>query len=98
MAEGDPPHSDLHPMRVIFKIPQAPPPTLQDAAEYSEHFNDFIKRCLEKDAAKRPTAAELMQHPFIVNAQPKRILMDVIDNAVKHFTEHGHMVCISRLP
>ena len=28
LAEGAPPHSDMHPMRAIFLIPTLPPPTL----------------------------------------------------------------------
>lgn len=28
-------------------------------------FNDFISECLVKDFEQRPTAKELLQHPFI---------------------------------
>ena len=70
IAEGNPPYSDVHPMRVIFMIPSRPPPTLTNPAKWSDEFNDFIARCLTKDPKKRPTAKELLTHPFIeVGAQ-----------------------------
>ncbi|KAI8920161.1 hypothetical protein DFJ77DRAFT_451412 [Powellomyces hirtus] len=65
MTDGVPPHSTVHPMRAMFKIPFLPPPTLLQPSAYSKQFNDFIARCLVKDPKKRPSAQELLQHPFI---------------------------------
>ena len=65
IAEGNPPHSDVHPMRVIFMIPSQPPPTLTNPAKWSPEFNDFIARCLTKNPNMRPSASELLTHPFI---------------------------------
>ena len=48
MALGDPPHSDLHPMRAIFVIPTSPPPTLPNPDRYSNEFKDFLRVCLAK--------------------------------------------------
>jgi serine/threonine protein kinase len=48
MAEGTPPHFNVHPMRAIFLIPSKPPPKLNDPAKWSNEFNDFIKCCLLK--------------------------------------------------
>jgi mitogen-activated protein kinase kinase kinase YODA len=33
----------------------------------SEHCRDFIRKCLQRDPSQRPTAVELLQHPFIQN-------------------------------
>lgn len=46
-------------------IPSRPPPTVQDPTRFSPEFNDFIARCLVKDPSARPTAAELLTHPFL---------------------------------
>ena len=61
MAQGQPPHSQMHPMRAIFLIPSRPPPTLLRASDFSVHFNDFLAKCLQKDPELRPSATELLQ-------------------------------------
>jgi serine/threonine protein kinase len=42
-------------------IPNSEPPTLPEPAKYSKEFNDFLKTCLVKDPALRPTAAQLLE-------------------------------------
>jgi mitogen-activated protein kinase kinase 3 len=36
----------------------------------SPEFRDFIERCMYKDPMRRPSAADLMRHPFISRRQP----------------------------
>lgn len=46
---------------------QNPPPTLeQDSGKkhFSKHMRDVVAKCLVKDPAKRPTAAQLLEHKF----------------------------------
>jgi serine/threonine protein kinase len=63
LALGKPPRSNIHPMRVLFMIPQQDPPKLE--GEFSHEFRDFVALCLRKRARERPTAQELLSHPFI---------------------------------
>ncbi|CAK6968570.1 myosin-IIIa isoform X3 [Scomber scombrus] len=65
LGDGDPPLSDLHPMRALFKIPRNPPPTLHQPELWSDNFNDFICKCLIKDFELRPNVLDLLQHVFI---------------------------------
>ncbi|XP_026148072.1 myosin-IIIa [Mastacembelus armatus] len=65
LGDGDPPLSDLHPMRALFKIPRNPPPTLHQPELWSDNFNDFICKCLIKDFELRPNVLDLLQHEFI---------------------------------
>lgn len=65
LAEGDPPLSELHPMRALFQIPRNPPPGLSRPEEWSREFNDFINECLIKDMEQRPFAKELIMHPLL---------------------------------
>eukprot|EP00945_MAST-04E_sp_MAST-4E-sp1_P007436 g7436.t1 len=74
MAEGNPPLSDIHPMRAIFMIPANPSPTLSNKDEWHVLTNDFISQCLRKDLNQRPAPKILQGHPFVnqVVAQLKR--------------------------
>ena len=47
LAKGEPPNSDLHPMRALFLIPKNNPPQL--AGNFSKHFKEFVELCLNKD-------------------------------------------------
>ncbi|XP_020791281.1 myosin-IIIa [Boleophthalmus pectinirostris] len=75
LGDGDPPLSDLHPMRALFKIPRNPPPTLRQPELWSDDFNDFICKCLIKDFELRPNVVDLLQHPFIKQVQNKEKLL-----------------------
>jgi serine/threonine-protein kinase 24/25/MST4 len=78
MAKGEPPHADMHPMKVIFQIPTVPPPTLE-GKEFSADFKEFVQLCLIKDPSKRKTAKELLKHRFIrVRAKKTSFLVGLI--------------------
>jgi serine/threonine protein kinase len=65
MAEGAPPHANLHPLRAIFVIPTKPAPTLADPDNWSPEMLDFIRLCCQKDASQRRDSASLSTLPFI---------------------------------
>lgn len=48
LANGEPPHSDLHPMRVLFLIPKNPAPQLT-GNQWSRSFKEFVELCLNKE-------------------------------------------------
>lgn len=78
LAKGEPPHADTHPMKVLFLIPKAPAPRLE-GGQWSKDFKDFVAQCLVKDAERRPTARELLQHRFIRKAGRVEALRDLIE-------------------
>lgn len=47
LAKGEPPHSELHPMKVLFLIPKNNPPTLE--GNYCKPLKEFIEACLNKE-------------------------------------------------
>ena len=73
LAEGAPPYSNMHPMRVapssypypqaILLIPNNPAPRLSNEDRWSKEFVDFVGKCLVKDPAQRATAKQLLEVP-----------------------------------
>jgi len=49
LAKGEPPNSDLHPMKVLFLIPKNDPPQLD--GNFSKPFREFVDKCLNKEPA-----------------------------------------------
>ncbi|KAF1813931.1 Pkinase-domain-containing protein, partial [Eremomyces bilateralis CBS 781.70] len=78
LANGQPPHADTHPMKVLFLIPKAAPPKLE-GNKWSREFKDFISQCLVKDPDRRPTAKELLQHKFVRRAGKVEGLRELIE-------------------
>ena len=70
-AEMAPPWHDMHPMRVLFKIPKSPSPTLTDPSKWSNEFHSFLSACLKKEEGARPTAVALKSHAFIKGASSR---------------------------
>lgn len=79
MAEGQPPYADFHPMRALFFIPKNDPPRLQGDM-FSLDFKHFVGLCLTKKPKDRPSARELLKHPFILGVQNKTgNLVELVD-------------------
>jgi len=80
MVEGYPPYHKLHLSQLVIKIPNSEPPQLKEGASWSPDLHDFIFRCLNKIPENRPTASQLLEHPFIKRASTakKRNLAELI--------------------
>ncbi|CAI0395441.1 unnamed protein product [Linum tenue] len=57
------PYSDLECMQALFRIGRGVPPTVPDSL--SRDARDFILQCLQVNPDDRPTAAQLLDHPFV---------------------------------
>uniref|UniRef100_A0A803KCB9 Protein kinase domain-containing protein n=1 Tax=Xenopus tropicalis TaxID=8364 RepID=A0A803KCB9_XENTR len=64
MAEGLS-FSKLPQQRLIEKITRGPSPTLTPWGKWSDEFRFFISECLQNDPSRRPSARQLLSHPFI---------------------------------
>ncbi|KAL7074768.1 hypothetical protein ACQ4LE_005957 [Meloidogyne hapla] len=82
LANREPPHSDLHPMSVLFLIPKNPPPQLY-GNQWSKSFKEFVELCLNKDPDNRPPVKELLRHKFIQSARKNETLRDVIERSLE---------------
>ncbi|XP_059596923.1 mitogen-activated protein kinase kinase kinase 1-like [Vitis vinifera] len=63
MLTRRPPYSHLEGGQVISKIYRSEPPDVPDS--FSSDARDFILKCLQVNPSDRPTAGELLDHPFV---------------------------------
>ncbi|WPH03103.1 Hypothetical protein R9X50_00597800 [Acrodontium crateriforme] len=78
LAHGEPPYSDIHPMKVLFLIPKNPAPVLE-GSNFSSDFKDFVYCCLRKEPRHRLSARELLKHPWIRKAKRTAYLTELIE-------------------
>ena len=95
LSNGKPPFSDLNPKNIMEKIAMSPP-TVNDVInknEHTEEFYDFIKRCLEVDPQKRPSAKELINHKFITKySKGNKFLSELVCKHAEDIYKYRKMV------
>ena len=83
MAEGEPPFSKVKGYWVLKKIITHPPKGLKNKEKWSKEFNDFIEKCLIYEPEKRPSAKELLDHPFIIKYnRGNKLIAELINNSM----------------
>eukprot|EP01125_Pyxidicula_operculata_P011631 TRINITY_DN3812_c0_g2_i2.p1 TRINITY_DN3812_c0_g2~~TRINITY_DN3812_c0_g2_i2.p1 ORF type:complete len:2464 (-),score=554.47 TRINITY_DN3812_c0_g2_i2:160-7446(-) len=69
MGDGVPPNHNVPILKAMKSIVDVniPSPTFSDPQKWSLSLVDFVAQCLEKDTTKRPSAYQLLSHPFLEN-------------------------------
>ncbi|KAK7413796.1 Serine/threonine-protein kinase PAK 6 [Neonectria punicea] len=86
LANGEPPYADIHPMKVLFLIPKNPPPRLE--GNFTKAFKEFVELCLQRDPKERPSAKDLLRHPFIRRAKRTTYLTELIERHTRWAATH----------
>jgi len=79
LITGKPPYFDLQQMPALFRIVQDDHPPLPDGI--TPALEDFLMQCFQKDPLRRISAAGLLKHPWLRNAQQSR--KDVLNATLK---------------
>jgi mitogen-activated protein kinase kinase kinase len=75
MATGRRPWSTLdNEWAIMYNIAQGKQPVLPSNDQLSDMGIDFVRRCFECDPVRRPTAAELLQHEWIVSIRQQVVM------------------------
>jgi mitogen-activated protein kinase kinase kinase len=75
MATGRRPWATLdNEWAIMYNIAQGNPPQQPTEEQLSDGGRNFLRKCFERDPAKRPSAAELLQDPWIVEI--RRLVVD----------------------
>ncbi|CAG9330471.1 unnamed protein product [Blepharisma stoltei] len=88
MAEGQPPYSHLHPIRVMQAVQRNPAQGLFEPSKWSHEFNDFVHECLRVNFQERPSSKELLNHPFIRNSLGNKILSQLVSNSLANIEKY----------
>lgn len=82
MATGKPPWSQFEGIAAVFKIGNSKEiPAIPD--RLSEDTKMFLRSCLQRDPRKRPTAAQLLEQPFVRLQHADSDVSEVLTSAVQ---------------
>eukprot|EP00732_Lithocolla_globosa_P002139 Lithocolla_globosa_v1_NODE_1311_length_2682_cov_6.141606.p1 type:complete len:854 gc:universal NODE_1311_length_2682_cov_6.141606:97-2658(+) len=83
LFEGHPPLFELPTMKCMYHILQQDPPTFAAPQNASDDFLNFVTICLKKSPKDRPSAAELLQHPFVASpsAAESGVVLELINRS-----------------
>ncbi|XP_077249820.1 mitogen-activated protein kinase kinase kinase 3-like isoform X3 [Tasmannia lanceolata] len=88
MATSKPPWSQYEGVAAIFKIGNSKEiPQIPDYI--SDNGKDFLKLCLQRDPSARPTAAKLLEHPFVRDHATTKVSRININKDIMHSSSDG---------
>jgi len=68
LAEAEPPFAEFPPLKTLFLLTTQDIPPLKNPNKWSKEMLNFMEICLNRDVSKRPTATQLLTHPFLKKA------------------------------
>ena len=84
---GVPPYFEMTSVSAVFRMVNDPHPPLPD--DISTELQDFLLACFQRNPARRPTAAQLRNHPWIIKHtnQPSEVMdVDQVRTTIKRHT------------
>ncbi|KAI1897924.1 hypothetical protein AGOR_G00088290 [Albula goreensis] len=79
MVDGEPPYFNDTPVAAMKRLRDEPPPTVRSVHKISPMLKDFLECMLTRDPLGRASAAELLEHPFLLQAGSARCLVPLVE-------------------
>lgn len=93
LAKGYAPYARYQPMKVLLLTLQEDPPSLKsyeddgNGHQFSRHYKDMVKMCLQKDPTKRPGTASLLKQNFFKKAADPSFLAQSLLSKIEDIGE-----------
>ncbi|XP_016105190.1 serine/threonine-protein kinase PAK 6-like isoform X3 [Sinocyclocheilus grahami] len=79
MIDGEPPYFSETPIAAMKRLRDEPAPTARNISRISPVLRDFLDSMLTCDPLERASAADLLQHPFMLQAASPRCLVPLVE-------------------
>ncbi len=96
LITGNPPYCDLDQYPALFRIANDPHPPIPEGL--SNECRDFLLQCFQKEPQVRPTAQELLKHPWLnqgneevldmMNQAPNKNFSQEVTNTINNTIKH----------
>jgi len=83
-------HSDVVSLVCLLPCAVVEPVPRLSTGQFSAELVDFVAQCLQKDAARRPSASQLLLHPFVASASSSQVsLADLLKLPARQQAHNG---------
>ena len=83
MWEGEPPYMDKDPIKALFLIVSKGRPPFKKQ-NTSPKFSNFVDQCTRMEPDERPSATELLKHPFLQQTCPISEIQMLVQRAIEY--------------
>ncbi|KAK2855795.1 hypothetical protein Q5P01_004530 [Channa striata] len=86
MVDGEPPYFSDTPIAAMKKLRDEPAPSVKNMQRMSPVLKDFLDCMLTRDILQRSSAADLLEHPFLLQAGSPRCLVPLVEQYRKRMS------------
>ncbi|KAM4529372.1 serine/threonine-protein kinase PAK 6-like [Fundulus diaphanus] len=86
MVDGEPPYFNDTPITAMKKLRDEAAPCVKNIQRVSPVLKDFLGCMLTRDTSQRSAAADLLEHPFLLQAGPPRCLVPLVEHHRKRMS------------
>ncbi|KAM4712572.1 serine/threonine-protein kinase PAK 6b isoform 2-T3 [Anableps anableps] len=86
MVDGEPPYFNETPISAMKKLRDEAAPSIKNVQRVSPVLKDFLGCMLTRDTPQRSAAADLLEHPFMLQAGAPRCLVPLVEQHRKRMS------------